>query len=81
MSSSGIQKRLKRGRKHCEFRPEISRLSSLIRLHSMKLNHEAYYADVHKMSFHGGKRWIAGFEKRPCVWRSRGVEEGGGFFV
>jgi ATPase complex subunit ATP10 len=25
----------------------------------MKLNHEAYYADVHKMSFHGGKRWIA----------------------
>ena len=24
-----------------------------------KLNHEAYYADVHKMSFHGGKMWIA----------------------
>lgn len=25
----------------------------------MKLNHEAYYADVHKMNYHGGKRWIA----------------------
>lgn len=25
----------------------------------MKLNHEAYYADVHKLNFHGGKRWIA----------------------
>lgn len=25
----------------------------------MKLNSEAYYADVHKMSFHGGKMWIA----------------------
>jgi ATPase complex subunit ATP10 len=25
----------------------------------MKLNSEAYYADVHKMSIHGGKMWIA----------------------
>ncbi|KIM27762.1 hypothetical protein M408DRAFT_329912 [Serendipita vermifera MAFF 305830] len=24
-----------------------------------RLNQEAYYADVHKMSFHGGKTWIA----------------------
>ncbi|KAG8824595.1 Mitochondrial ATPase complex subunit atp10 [Serendipita sp. 401] len=25
----------------------------------MKLSSEAYYSDVHKMSFHAGKRWIA----------------------
>lgn len=37
----------------------VSLIFQLNPFHSMKLNHEAYYADVHKLNFHGGKRWIA----------------------
>jgi hypothetical protein len=47
-----------------------------------KLNHEAYYADVHKMSFHGGKMWIAPPQlireevRSFMVFEKRGVSDG-----